>query len=51
MAHGDRQKTIVLTTETVPLEVARRAEQDWAIHDLDTPGLAGIRLKSTHRAV
>jgi hypothetical protein len=33
-------KTIVLTTETVPLEVARRAEQEWAIYDLDTPRIS-----------
>ena len=33
-------KTIVLTTEAVPLEVVRRAEQGWAIYDLDTPRIS-----------
>ncbi|MAF27669.1 MAG: hypothetical protein CL820_10760 [Croceicoccus sp.] len=31
------KRTLVLTTETVPLEVARKSGQDLAIFDLDTP--------------
>lgn len=31
------KRTLVLTTETVPLEVARKSAQEWAIFDLDTP--------------
>lgn len=30
-------KTIVLTTETVPMHIARRSAHHWAIFDLDTP--------------
>ncbi|MCC5610753.1 hypothetical protein LC612_29410 [Nostoc sp. CHAB 5834] len=30
-------RTIALTTETVPLNIARRSSHDWAIFDLDTP--------------
>ena len=30
-------RTIALTTETVPLSIARRSVHDWAIFDLDTP--------------
>ena len=30
-------RTVVLTTEAVPLHLARRSSHDWAIFDLDTP--------------
>lgn len=30
-------RTIALTTETVPLNIARRSAHEWAIFDLDTP--------------
>jgi hypothetical protein len=30
-------RSIVLTTETVPMHLARRSAHDWAIFDLDTP--------------
>lgn len=30
-------RTIVLTTESVPMHLARRSAHDWAIFDLDTP--------------
>jgi hypothetical protein len=34
---GAAERVVILTTEAVPTEVARRISEDWTVHELETP--------------